>query len=120
MGIEPNNNRIDEDYLYGTFNKSVERTQKLANDAARKSLNLPVDDDMQITNTDNRVVNNYGGKMGTLAKMAAGGLLIATGAGVGIGIPLIIDALKNKPTPAPVTPITDTDTDTQYEIGLDP
>ena len=109
----------DDEYLYGTFNESVRNNQKLANKAAHKALNLPMDDDMQINNTDNRVVNNYGSKMGGLAKLAAGGLLLASGAGAATAIPFLVDAFINRPQPTPA-PVTDTDTDTQYEIGLEP
>lgn len=109
----------DDDYLYNTFNESVRNNHKLANKAAHKALNLPMDDDMQITNTDNRVVHNYGGKMGGLAKTVVAGLLLASGAGAGAAIPYILNAINNKPTPvAPADPTIDTDT--QYEIGLDP
>ena len=87
--------------------------------------NRPEAEDMHIGDSSS-VVHQYlqpaatGSTAGTLAKLAVGAGLIATGVGVPIGGWMIADALKNQPTPEPTTPITDTDTDTQYEIGLDP
>ena len=109
MGIEPG---VNKDDLYSVFTESVERNQKFANKVAHKALDVPMDDDMQITTTDNRTVNNYGGKMGGLAKMALAGALIASGVGAGFAIPMILDTLKGK------TPTVNTDENTQYNFGL--
>ncbi len=85
--------------------------------------NRPEGEEMHIGD-DNSVIHQYlpattGSTAGTLAKLAVGAGLLATGFGVPIGGYLIADALKDKP--APVTPADPTvDTDTQYEIGLDP
>ena len=58
-------------------------------------------------------------KLGTLAKLALGAGLIATGAGVGAGLPLILSALK--PTaPASQQQSVDTDSDTTTDIRLWP
>lgn len=114
MGVE-SNGEVDKDDLYGTFNESVRNNQRFANKAAHKALDLPWEDEMQINTT----TNNYGGKsgsMGTIAKIAFSGLLVATGAGAGIGIPLLIDALKDKP--APVAPAPTTDNDTKFDLEL--
>ena len=73
---------------------------------------------------DNSVIHQYlqpqqqqGSTAGTLAKMALGAGLLATGIGVPAGGYLIWDALKNQPAPATMT---DTDTNTEYEVELVP
>lgn len=72
---------------------------------------------------DNSTRNIYypsqqqGSTMGTLAKLAIGAGLLASGVGVPVGGYLIADAIKNAPKPAPVT---DTDTNTGYEVDLVP
>ncbi|WP_145313677.1 hypothetical protein [Gimesia fumaroli] len=81
--------------------------------------NRPEGEDMHIGD-DNSVVHQYmpaqGNTAGTLAKLALGAGLIATGVGVPVGGWLIADALKNRPAPVADPNI---DTDTQYEIGLE-
>ncbi|MFK7776854.1 MAG: hypothetical protein QM501_01870 [Gimesia sp.] len=119
MGLEPNN-RIDDESLYGTFNESVRQTQSLANKAAHKALNLPMDDEMQINTTDNRVTNNYGAKKpgGTLLKLALAAGLAATGVGIPASAYFVIDAIRDMEKPAPVTPASTTDSDTLFDLEL--
>lgn len=90
--------------------------------------NRPEDEDMHVGD-DNSTRNIYypaqthGSTAGTLAKLAVGAGLLATGVGVPVGGYLIADALKNKPdsTPKQVVPeFKDTDTNTEYEVDLVP
>lgn len=53
--------------------------------------------------------------MGTLAKLALGGALLASGVGAGFALPVIWSALKPKP---PVIQQGDTDSDTATDIGF--
>lgn len=46
---------INKEALYPTYNRSVERKQAIHEQAIRKSLDLPVDDDVNITTTNNGV-----------------------------------------------------------------
>ena len=76
--------------------------------------NRPEDEDMHIGD-DNSVIHQYlpasGSTTGTLAKLALGAGMLATGVGVPIGGWLIADALNKKPEPtAPAVPTIDTDT----------
>lgn len=57
--------------------------------------------------------------LGTLAKLAVAGGLIATGAGAGAAIPFIVSAWKDRNPPA-VQPAPSTDTDTTGELMLWP
>lgn len=80
--------------------------------------NRPEAEEMHIGD-DNRVINQHmpasRNTAGTLAKLAIGAGLLATGVGVPIGGWLIADALKDKP--APTTP-TGTDNDTLFDLEL--
>lgn len=65
---------IDKQKLYGTFHKSLAKSEKLTDLATRKALDLPVDDEMQII-TNNHTRQGLG-RCGTLLlalAMAAGG-----------------------------------------------
>ena len=65
---------IDKDQLYGAFNKSHQRREKLADLATRKALDLPVEDDMQITtNTTYQGLGRCGSLLLALAMLASGG-----------------------------------------------
>ena len=87
--------------------------------------NRPEGEDMHIGD-DNSVIHQYlqpqqkqGSVVGSLAKMALGAGLLATGIGVPAGGYLIWDALKNQPTPViPADPTIDTNT--EYEVELVP
>lgn len=71
---------IDKSQLYATFNKSHERREKLADMATRKALDLPVEDDMQITtNTTYQGLGRCGSLLLALAMLASG-----SGAALGI------------------------------------
>jgi len=101
----------------------VDRTKA----AAHKSIygeefpTMSTEDEEMHVGDDNSTRNIYypaqpqGSTAGTLAKLALGAGLLASGVGVPIGGYIIAEALKNQPVPA-----IDTDTDTQYEIGLEP
>jgi hypothetical protein len=65
---------IDKDQLYATFNHSSQRREKLADLATRKALDLPVEDDMQITtNTTYQGLGRCGSLLLALAMLASGG-----------------------------------------------
>lgn len=118
MGLE-SDGVPDDEYLYGTFNESVRNNHKLANKAAHKALNLPMDDEMQITNTDNSVVNHYGGEKtgGVLPGLVKAGV-VAAGMATGLGGAgwLVAEAISNIQTPVPAS---GTDTNTKYNMGLE-
>ena len=84
--------------------------------------NRPEGEDMHIGD-DNSQIHQYlpapqqSSVVGSLAKMALGAGLLATGIGVPAGGYMIWEALKNQPTPATMT---DTDTNTEYEVELLP
>jgi len=46
---------LDKEALYGQFLASFQRREKLADLATRKALNLPVEDDVNITTTHNGI-----------------------------------------------------------------
>lgn len=65
---------IDKNALYATFHASNQRREKLADLATRKALDLPVEDDMQITtNTTYQGLGRCGSLLLALAMLAAGG-----------------------------------------------
>ncbi len=79
--------------------------------------NRPEGEEMHIGD-DNRVTHQYmpsqGNTAGTLAKLALGAGLIATGVGVPVGGWVIADALKAKP----VATQSSTDSDTLFDLEL--
>jgi hypothetical protein len=64
---------IQKDKLYEMYTKSAERTSKLREDAVRKHLDLPVEDDVQINN------NGIAGKhiMGMVGMLLAAGSFVS-------------------------------------------
>jgi len=80
---------IDKNALYGTFQDSVDRNNKLTDDITRKALDLPRDDDVNITTTNNGV----SGK--ALAGILAG-VMAAGGGGA------VVMNQMGQPTPQPV------------------
>ena len=65
---------IDKDQLYATFNQSNQRREKLTDLATRKALDLPVEDEMQITtNTTYQGLGRCGSLLLALAMLASGG-----------------------------------------------
>lgn len=81
--------------------------------------NRPEGEEMHIGD-DNSVIHQYLPTIkntgGTLAKLALGAGLLATGVGVPVGSWLIADALRNRP--APILPDKTIDTNTEYDIEL--
>lgn len=108
-----------KEHLYGKWIASVERKARLNEQITRKALDIPEDDDMHIDQSRTiHAKNVYLGKkskLGTLAKLALGGALLASGAGAGFAIPILWSALK--PKPVPVVP-QGTDSDTATDIGF--
>lgn len=77
------------------------------------------EEDMEVRfDSPQTVTNHYHPKpgLGTIAKLALGAGLIASGAGIGIGLPLILSALK--PKPPVVQPQQDQDSDTATELNF--
>ncbi len=90
---------INKNELYATFHKSSERREKLADLATRKALDLPVEDDMQITtNTTYQGLGRCGSLLLALAMLASGG-------GGALGIAGVL-GLLNAATPAREAPAT--------------
>lgn len=85
---------IDKQQLYGAFTKSHQRQQRLSEMATRKALDLPLDDDVNITQT----TTNHGPNLVSLLVLAGG--LLAGGTGIGLGLP----ALWNEPATAAMDP----------------
>lgn len=89
---------------------------------------MPAGEDMgDMIAGDQKIINHHyhqqaaaKSKLGTLAKLAIGAGLIATGAGVTAGVPFILSAWKDWKQPAAVQHATDVDTDTTGEIMLWP
>ena len=87
---------IDKHQLYGAFLQSHERQQRLSDLATRKALDLPLDDDVNITQT----TTNHAPSLASLLVLAGG--LLAGGTGIGIGLPTILEALSSAdPSPVP-------------------
>ncbi len=102
---------IDKNELYGQFDSSHKRRQRLAELATRKALDLPLDDDMNIIN------NRQGASMMGTALLSAALLLGGGGLGVGIAglagmggadkpASPVVPAMKpdSGPAPTPVEP----------------
>jgi hypothetical protein len=65
---------IDKSQLYATFEKSHERQQKLTDMATRKALDLPLEDDVQITtNTTHHGISWLGAALLSATLLAGGG-----------------------------------------------
>ena len=87
---------IDKHQLYGAFLQSHERQQRLSDLATRKALDLPLDDDVNITQT----TTNHAPSLASLLVLAGG--LLAGGTGIGIGLPAMVAALSSAaPPPIP-------------------
>lgn len=72
---------IDKSQLYGMFQRSLKRSEKLTDLATRKALDLPLDDEMQIiTNHTHRGLGRWATLLLSLAMLAGGG-----GATLGLG-----------------------------------
>jgi hypothetical protein len=96
-GVNPMS--IDKTKLYATFEKSHQRQQRLADMATRKALDLPLEDDVQITtNTTNHGISWVGAVV-----LAA--TLLAGGGGTMFGVAGMLGALR-APQPAPRGPST--------------
>ncbi len=76
---------IDKSQLYGMFQRSLKRSEKLNDLATRKALDLPLDDEMQIiTNHTHRGLGRWGTLLLSLAMLAGGGgATLGTGAALG-------------------------------------
>ncbi len=81
---------IDKHQLYGRFVKSWERREKLADLATRKALDLPMDDEMNITTTNRGV--------GLLPAAVVSAALLLAGGGMTLGLVKLLD----RPQPAQV------------------
>lgn len=97
---------IDKQALYGQFQRGLDEDRKLGLKAAYKALDIPMDD-MNIKATTNHhyhppVATPSG--IGTLAKLAIGGAIAATGVGLPVGAYFVADAIKSLKTPAAVVP----------------
>jgi hypothetical protein len=92
---------IDKDKLYGQFEKSVERREKLYDDLIRKANDIPVDEDVQIENTTKTTnYNGLGAGMSTLGKIGIAAAL-ATGIGMPIGLGFAVPAFLSQPKSHP-------------------
>lgn len=80
---------IDKEALYPTYNRSVERKQAIHEQAIRKSLDLPADDDVNITTTNN-------GSSPLMSSLATVGMLATGGTGA-IGIAALMGVLGGEP-----------------------
>ncbi len=108
---------IDKNKLYGKYEAGKERKrermewrEKLAREAASKSLDIALDDedDMDITTT--KTINNNGVGLKGLALM---GLMMA---GTGVGGAGLTAYMLNKDEPAPVVQQPTQDNDTQFRL----
>lgn len=72
---------VNYEQLYGNYHKSVEKQQKLRDEVARKALNMPIDDDMNIDQDIKITKTGFGWK--EILALSAVGLgtygIIATG-----------------------------------------
>lgn len=84
---------IDKQQLYGQFLQSHQRQQRLSEMATRKALDLPLDDDVNITQT----TTNHGPNFASLLVLAGG--LLAGGTGLGVGL----SSLWTTPPTAPAS-----------------
>ncbi len=94
---------IDKEALYGNFDRSMERKQKLEAKMIHKAMDLPVDDDVHI-NTNNGLSNK------SLALILAG--IITAGA-----LPLIVQHLKSPVKQSEtIFPVTAPPVDSSYSV----
>lgn len=81
---------------------------------------MPAGEDMgDMIAGDQKIIHHHypqpKSKFGTLAKLALGGALLASGVGAGFAVPILWSALKPKP---PVVQQGDSDSDTATDIGF--
>ena len=84
--------------LYGTFMESRERRERLADMATRKALDLPLDDDVNITNT-----TTHNGLPWAQLALLVGGTL-AGGTGLGLALPALLGSLERGAPPPEIRP----------------
>ena len=77
---------IDPDVVYGTNKQSLERKEKLRMEMLRKALDMPVEDDMQVSANKTYNVSNSNSGNGWLKGAIVGAGLLAGGATAGLGL----------------------------------
>lgn len=86
---------IDKEALYGKFDRSKERKSKLSDEIIRKALDIPTDDDVNIT------TNNYTAPRRSLPATILAGIGLASLLGVAAMIATTLTVNMSKPT-API------------------
>jgi len=81
---------IDKTQLYPTFDKSLRRSQRLADLATRKALDLPLDDEMQI------ITNHTRTGLGRGAALLLSLAMLATGGGAALGTFGLLEGFGNR------------------------
>lgn len=116
---------LDERDPFGMWRDNAKWRDDLCKKASFKSLDIPEDDvNINSGNTHHHYHDpahapapEKRSDLGTLAKVAIGAGLLATGAGIPIGASFIADAIKNM---KPSAPITGSDVDRDWGIKILP